>query len=563
MRIIYLSLLMLSLHFCAIAQTLPVGLLSNVEDAYRREQLLGKDTSQSSYMIRPIFFNGRNNVALDPDSSKYSLYNFRKLLYSNPKLKAEVYALPVVWQQQLNSHHPFGMNDGSMIQANGYQTQVSAGIYAKVGPLSIQLRPEYVYAENKHFSTLQGSNTASEFKNADFIFQNFIDNPERYGTKSYSKLNWGQSSIRLDFDPISVGISNENLWWGPGVHNALLMTNNASGFKHVTLNTTRPVDIYIGKIEAQIVGGRLDASGIGVDGTNAFLSYEPKPDDWRYFSGIAFTYQPKWVPGLFLGFDRSFIVYRQDMGNTLGDYLPFLSSVEKAGKDESASSVEDQKRRDQYISFFGRYVMPESHSELYVQWGRNDHSYNLRDFFTKPEHTRAYVAGFRKLIPLKRSNEYIQLGVEVTQMEKPPVESRTEYIGPLAWYAHYQVRDGYTNLGQVLGAGIGPGSNSQTLDVSWVKGLKRIGFTFDRIVRNNDLYWVSKTSDSRRHWVDAAIKGHFSWDFKQLVLNSEMTYIHSFNYHYGLIQDPNAFAWDWEHQDAQNFHLKVGLLYKF
>ena len=30
-----------------------------------------------------------------------------------------------------------------------------------------------------------------------------------------------------------------------------------------------------------------------------------------------------------------------------------------------------------------------------------------------------------------------------------------------SWYMHYQVYDGYTNKGEVLGAGIGPGSNSQ------------------------------------------------------------------------------------------------------
>ncbi|UKT63257.1 capsule assembly Wzi family protein [Pedobacter mucosus] len=562
MRILYYTILFVLFNVCAFSQTLPVGLLENVEDAYRRQQLLGKDTSKSSYMIRPMFMSDRNNLALDTDSTNYSLNNFRKLLFSNAKYKAVVYALPVVWQQQINTHHPYGINDGSMIQANGYQTQFSTGIFAKVGPLSIQLRPELVLAQNKNFTTLQESNTTSEFKNADFIFQNYIDNPERYGKGSYQKLTWGQSSIRLTFDPISLGLSNENLWWGPGIHNSLLMTNNASGFKHVTLNTTRPVNIYIGTIEAQIVGGRLDRSGIGIDGSNEFISTVDKPNDWRYFSGIAFTYQPKWVPGLFLGFDRSFIMYHGNMGKTLGDYLPFLSAVEKAGADPDASVIEDNKERDQYISVFARYVLPESKAEVYFQYGKNDHAYNGRDLFTKIGHTRAYVAGFRKLIPLNRTNEYIQLGLEVTQMEKPPVENVKMY-GPLAWYVHGQVFDGYTQLGQVLGAGIGPGSNVQTLDVSWVKGLKRIGLSFERLDHNNDLYFVSQSTDTRRHWVDLAIKSRFSWNFKHLILNSEMTYIHSFNYHYGLIQAPDAFAWDWDHQDAQNLHLKVGLMYQF
>ena len=39
-----------------------------------------------------------------------------------------------------------------------------------------------------------------------------------------------------------------------------------------------------------------------------------------------------------------------------------------------------------------------------------------------------------------------------------------------AWYLHGIILHGYTNKGEVLGAGIGPGSNLQTLDFSvWEK----------------------------------------------------------------------------------------------
>jgi len=44
---------------------------------------------------------------------------------------------------------------------------------------------------------------------------NRIDNPERFGNGSYSKLDWGQSNIRLTFDPVSIGLSNENFMVGP------------------------------------------------------------------------------------------------------------------------------------------------------------------------------------------------------------------------------------------------------------------------------------------------------------------------------------------------------------
>jgi len=559
-RLLLIVTFLISISSSAFSQTLPVGISENIEDAYRREQLLGRDHSNSSYMVRPINMLNNNSLALDPDSTNYSLNNFRKLLYENKKAQIQVYALPVVINQQFNSHHPYGMNDGSMIPAKGYQMQISAGVFAKVGPLSIQFRPEYVTAENKYFTNLQESNTASEFKNADFKHQVEIDNPERYGRGNYSKAFWGQSSVRLNFDPVSFGISSENLWWGPGVRNSLLMSNNAPGFKHLTLNTTRPVNIYIGHIEAQIVAGRLDRSGIAMD-TSAVIPSTPKPDDWRYFSGVVLTYQPKWVPNLFLGLDRTYIVNHEDMGDGLTDYLPFLSALNKSSYKNEGVNEEDAKKQDQYISFFARYVLPESKAEVYFQWGRNDHAYNGRDLITTADHTRAYVVGFRKLIPLKRPNEYIQFGVEVTQLEKPAGENRGD--NGVTWYDHYQVRDGYTQLGQVIGAGIGPGSNQQSLDVSWVKGLKKIGLSIERTVQNNDLFYDSYTTDRRRHWVDMAFVGKFNWDYKKLVFTSQLGYIHSFNYHYGLVQAPEAFVWDWDHQDANNLHAQVSILYKF
>ncbi|WP_316796874.1 capsule assembly Wzi family protein [Pedobacter agri] len=571
MRIIYLSLLMLSLNFCALAQTLPVGLLENVEDAYRRQQLLGKDSSNSSYMIRPMFMSDQNHLALDPDTN-YSLNKFRYLLYHNPKLHTQIYALPVAWQQQFNSNHPYGMNDGSMVQARGYQTQVSAGIYAKIGPLSIQFRPEYVFAENKGFQRLADAPNGV-FWNTPVTtsYYNKIDLPDRFQDGNYNKFSLGQSSVRLNIGPVSAGFSNENLWWGPGVRNSLLMSNNASGFRHLTLNTTRPIKTYIGSFEAQLIGGRLEQSGVDLNGDltvplairNELVL---KPRDWRYISGITATYQPKWIPKLYLGLARTFIVDRSSMGRSFGDYFPVFGAVDKSAFElNDGSNAADDARKDQYISFFARYVLPESKAEVYFEYGRNDHSNDIRDAVVEPEHTRAYILGFRKLIPVRKADEFIQIGVEFTQLEKPVTR---ETRASETWYSHYQVLDGYTNKGQVLGAGIGPGSNLQTLDVSWVKGLKRIGVQLERLVNNNDLFYrfayasSDKNQYINRHWVDLSLGGNVSWNYKNFILNGQLTYIRSLNYQYQWQAKPTSTDyWDWNRQDVSNLHLRLGIVY--
>ncbi|WP_185960412.1 capsule assembly Wzi family protein [Pedobacter westerhofensis] len=511
-------------------------------------------------MIRPIFTSPDKNFDLNHDGN-FHVNDFMKLIYSDPGTKLKVYVLPVVWQNQENTHHPYGINDGSMVQARGYETQISAGLMAQLGPLTIQLRPEYVFAENKTFQKLSDAPNGVYWNTPIARTYNSIDLPDRFGDGTYSKVSWGQSSIRLTQGPVSLGLSNENLWWGPGVRSSLLMSNNASGFKHLTLNTVRPIGTYIGSFEAQIVSGRLDQSGVPSPTGPEFVS---RPKDWRYFNGLVVTYQPKWIPNFFLGLDRTFTVNKRDMGSSFGDYFPIFKAPEKSSYNlADGTNAEDAAARDQYIAFFTRYVLPESKAEIYFEFGRNDHSYDSRDGLVEPEHSRAYIVGFRKLVPLRRSDEYIQLGVEFTQLQRST--TATTRASP-PWYEHSQVSDGYTNYGQVLGAGIGPGSNLQSLDVNWVKGLKKIGLTFERLVNNNDLFYdfayasADKNQYINRHWVDLSVAGNFAWTYKKFVLNSQLVYIRSLNYQYQW--QSGVSYWDWNKQDVNNVHIKVGILYR-
>jgi hypothetical protein len=510
------------------AQTLPVGLLQNVEDAWRRQQLLGNDSSNSSYLIRPLnLVDGGVVLDRDKNGTVTDLNSFRKQLYRSADGLIKVYLLPVALQQQINGHHPYGKNDNTMIPAKGYQALVSGGLFASIGPLSIQLRPEYVYARNSYFNEPESVGNDLYFAYPGLVY-NKIDNPSIWGADRYKKGSWGQSSIRLNVRSWSLGLSNENLWWGPGIKNSLLMSNNASGFKHLTLNTTKPVDIYIGTLEAQVIAGRLEASGVALPARErvvAEYTYIEKPTDRRYITGFALAYQPKWVKNLFLGFDRS-----------------------RTGYDYSSNSALV------YYSGSARWVMPESKAEGYVQYGVTNHTGTV-------ENSRAYIVGFNKLLALNKVDQYIQVGVEFTQLETP--RKRTKGEVP-SWYSDANIVHGYTNRGQVIGAGIGPGSNMQSIDVSWVKGLKKIGLSFDRTVNNNDFFYNAgaQITEPRRHWVDLAVSSKLSWNVGKVILNGEFTYIKSLNYNYFLI-DNGQFYWDWPKQDQGNLHARLGVLYNF
>lgn len=561
-NIFYYSLvfLLVGTSINLLGQTIPVG-THGLEDYYRRLQLQGKLDSTISFSNRPLSFESLNQKDIfDPleDLSNGGLYkSFSPVFFANGKGRFQI--LPFTWQQQFNAHHPYGWNDGAIIPAKGYQTLLSGGFFAKFGPLTIQFRPEYVYAVNANFQSF-GSNRANEELQYYFVNYNDIDNPERFGNSAYGKFSWGQSSIRLTVGPASLGLSNENIWWGPGIKNSLMMSNNAQGFKHVTLNTVRPVKTPIGSLEGQVFGGRLESSGFTpLQGDNSI--WRRPRDDWRYLAGLNVNYQPKWLPGLFVGFTRTFMSYGPDLEG-LDDYVPFFIPFQKNKIDNGGG--DDGSARDQRTSLYARWLFTKAKAEVYFEYGLNDNSYNFRDFIGSPEHSRAYLFGLRKLIPLRyKKDEFIQVGAEITQMSQ--TIDGLLIRDAFGFYYHGQVGQGYTNNGEVLGAGSGTGGNLQSFDVSWVKGLKRLGLSFDRLEHNRDFYDSAGFGNAKggsRSWVDFALAAEGNWDYKNFLFNAKIQGIKSLNYQWRQ-KDFTDSQYYIPHNTVFNFHGELGVAFRF
>jgi hypothetical protein len=286
----------------------------------------------------------------------------------------------------------------------------------------------------------------------------------------------------------------------------------------------------------------------------------PKKDDGRYINGMILSYQPKWVPGLFFGLIRSIQVYHDDMVNErLIDYLPIFTAF---GKNAGGGDSEvNDKKHDPYYSLFFRYVWPESHIEVYGEIGRSDYYWDLRDFIIQAEHSNAYNLGFRKLIPLDAlKKEYIQVHFELTQLAK---NANTNFRQGDSWGTSRVVRDGYTHQGQFLGAGIGPGSNLQTLNISWIKSLKRIGLQFERYAHNEDFFFAA-IKDYRAHWVDISSSLIGNWNYKNFLFMLELKALVSINYQWEY--DAPSLPWEefWTPGiDTYNYHGQLSVIYRF
>lgn len=558
-----LAALALNTHFNANAQSLPVG-TPVIEDYYRQAQLQGKVDSSWSFSIRPLFFSGKNKVldVFDPDSSLTHKGSYLGPLPFAGK-SGLFQVLPLTMGQQYNSHHPYGWNDGAMIPARGYQAIVSGGFFVKLGPLSVQLRPELVYAQNKDFDGFASGHTGQDLRNY-FSFHNLVDQPERFGNGAYRKAFWGQSSIRLTFDPVSIGLSNENIWWGPGIQNALVLTNNAPGFKHLTLNTTHPIETPIGGFEGQLIAGKLEASGYPAllknnIGDNDYLPIGRR-NDWRYFTGINVNYHPRWVPGLTLGLIRTFNSYYDDVkANGFKAYFPFFTSYQK----KATNLIGDPFPRDQITSVYARWLFTKAQAEIYFEYGLEDNSYNYRDFIGSPDHSRAYVFGLRKFLPLNSAkNQSILFGVEITQLSQQ-IDATIRETG--LWYLNYQLTEGHTHQGQVLGAGIGSGGNIQSAELSWVSGLKKLGLNFQRYEHDADylnLFFPPINGNSRK-WVDFALGIQGSWDYGNFLFNAQIKAIRSLNYQWVLKDYDLQSSYYVPHNDVFNLFGQLGVTYRF
>ena len=546
--------ILIGLTVSSFSQTVTLG-SAIIQDYLRREQLKGNFDSTFSFNYRPITFskNGIDSTFLPPE-----FVGIYKNIYSNKSSKITL--LPIDFRIAYDHDHPDSRNDGAMIRSRGLQTYFSAGVYAEFGPLSIHLKPEFIFAENNAYQGFPEKPRHWESTwQTRYAFWNLIDEPERYGTDNYYKLLPGQSSVRINKWGISLGVSTENIWWGPARRNSLMMSHNAQGFAHITLNTQRPIQSPIGSFEGQIITGRLEASGYNPPGSDqtfrGFVAFIPKPDDWRYLQAISFSYSPKWIKGLSLGVTRWVQQYSETAKET-NDYFPAFSNL---FRNNDNNVTLDEQARDQAASIFGRWIWYDSNAEFYFEFGKNDAAANLRDLLVDTDHSRALTVGINKLFPVSDPNANLQFNFEWTQMSQ--TESRFARNAG-AWYHHFRVRDGYTNNGEVLGSGLGPGGNGQYMEFSWVKGLKKIGGAIERRVHNNDFMTAAFTLDFTRYWVDYNLYGFFDFQYKNMLISASAFYTHSLNYQWEVYFDPNGSPFQYSPgKDRNNFNLDLKILY--
>lgn len=387
-----------------------------------------------------------------------------------------------------NSNIPFSQNDGALWAGRGNSTALSAGLRMEMGPLRVILAPELLQIENKDWQlrdTLRfyAPPLPKERRGGGFVFPWYraphsIDQPLRMGDKPIHTIVAGQSSVLIHGFGAAVGVATENEWWGPGMRSAIVLSDNASGFPHIVLRTSSPVQSRIGKIDARLIVGGIAESGY-FDTTST--------NNLRAISLFGASLQPAFSRNLTVGAARA-VYGTVDKWETIpGRILRAFSNPGRPNNRALNDSSDYPGGEDQVYSLFARWVSVPDGFELYSEWARTELPTNLRDFFIAPNHTQGYTIGLQWRKPAPVTSRTIRLQAEATNLEQSST-FRDRAIG--SYYTSRTAIQGYTNRGEVIGASIGPGASSQWLAMDFLQSSWYAGPFAGRIRWNEDMHSV-------------------------------------------------------------------------
>jgi hypothetical protein len=374
-----------------------------------------------------------------------------------------------------NGAFPWGMHDGPVWAGRGLTAWASGGARWARGGFSIQLEPLVSWVENRDFPLQGGAGLR------DPVRPDIIDLPQRPQDGSFARLDPGNSYVRLDWRGSAVGLSTAPMFWGPGVRNAILFTDNAAGFPHLFAGTSHPVRTPLGLVHGQLVWGRLEESPQSPDA----------PGNGRLGAGIALAWMP--VAGLEVGGARFWHrVWPAHPG--LQDLLVPFGSLSR-----DVEFFDGGPADNQLASLFLRVAPRGAGFELFGEYARNDRSGNFRDLLVEPEHNAGWLVGFQQLFGTpSASAPFWTARVELASARIGELQTIGRSQSTL--YDHSVLRQGHTQRGKILGSPLLERSGGVELSVDRWSPRGRIGVLLVERQMPSDLLVGMPRGSARTQW---------------------------------------------------------------
>lgn len=369
----------------------------------------------------------------------------------------------------VNSAFPYGFNDGPAWTGKGLTLIATAGIQGALGPLEFTIAPEFFRAQNARFP-LDSTGLPGPQAYADPHYHLLIDLPQRFGDEAYQRVDPGQSSVRLRGFHLTAGASTANEFWGPAIESPFLLGNNAAGFAHLFAGTDGPVEVGPLRFGLRFIAGRLDQSDYS---SAAFASRR------RSLAGVVATMGVRQLPGLEIGLGRIFENTWPDSGLTFRKIIdPLFGNPFKKAREKVAGPYKSEPD-NQIGSLFARWAFPKSGVEVYGELGREDNSYDERDLLLEPDHDVSYLLGLQR-VWTRPKNSLLVLRGELLDTRVTHLDRVRSQAPP---YIHTPVRQGHTQLGQILGAPYGFGGGNTVVALDWFTPAGRATVSWRRSLR--------------------------------------------------------------------------------
>jgi len=425
-----------------------------------------RSESRNSFLLRRI----SDRMSLDACASPGAIENMARHLSLPPLPARGVSVLPVDARVTYNGGYPRDWNEGVLWAGAGLSSSLTAGAAFRWNMLEAALAPILAFQNNAAFQIVPYPETSSYSRYSNRWHVGFIDLPQRFGNDGSRRIDPGQSYLRVNTGGVRAGVSHENLAWGPARRNPLLLSGTAPGFPHAFIESSRPLDVWLGGAEFQVFWGRLSES--------EYFDLD-RDNDHRALSGTLATLRPKGLDGLYLGAAQ---LHMQTWSSTTsaGDVIlgPFT------GIDPDASGL---PRAVRLVAVFARWAAAPGGFDVYGEWARQDSWKQWLRLLNPVDASHAYTIGLQKIV--RRGDHAVRLSAEVSHLSDA-LAHRDLGRGMQTLYVSRHVPQGHTHRGQLLGAPIGPGSEAQFIgaDLFWRYG--RTSLSVERARYDDDAYYA-------------------------------------------------------------------------
>ena len=376
----------------------------------------------------------------------------------------------------------------------------------------VALAPTFVYSQNEPFDIVPDSAPGRSTYSSPWHLPGpgSADLPLRFGDRAVRALYGGDSRVQLRVRNVAVGVTSADEWWGPGIRNALVLSDNAAGIPRAFVQLAHPARTPVGTFDAEYFVGTL---------TKSLFFDSAAASNYRGISGLRVSFRPAGDTNLTFGVARAVYVASSSVTPSTRAALNVLRwRPEAAGNDTTPA--------DQIASVFGRWVFPASGFEVYGEFARMQLPRNLADLIQTYFRTSGFTLGFQWAVD-QQAGRALRIQGEASALDQNLAE-----LGPVPidFYTGNATQQGYTQRGQTIGAAIGPGGSSEWLAVDEIHPRAQLGVFVGRIRWEEGALYrqIYRTFFSHDVSMLAGIRGGLR--LPTLDVNADLTATKRFNY---------------------------------